>query len=101
MLSWGGTYGAIRTAVEHKQAESKSVSHVHLRYLNPLPKDLGDVMKGFQKEYSFPELNLGQLRLLIRAEYLVDAAGLNKIQGQPFHVFEVESKIDELLRGDI
>ena len=48
-----------------------------------------------------PELNLGQLRLLIRAEYLVDAAGLNKIQGQPFHVFEVESKIDELLRGDI
>ena len=100
VLSWGGTYGAIRTAVEHKQAESKSVSHVHLRYLNPLPKDLGDVMKGFKRVF-IPELNLGQLRLLIRAEYLVDAAGLNKIQGQPFHVFEVESKIDELLRGDI
>ena len=100
VLSWGGTYGAIRTAIEHKQAESKSVSHVHLRYLNPLPKDLGDVMKGFKRVF-IPELNLGQLRLLIRAEYLVDAAGLNKIQGQPFHVFEVESKIDELLRGDI
>ena len=100
VLSWGGTYGAIRTAVEHKQAESKSVSHVHLRYLNPLPKDLGDVMNGFKRVF-IPELNLGQLRLLIRAEYLVDAAGLNKIQGQPFHVFEVESKIDELLRGDI
>ena len=100
VLSWGGTYGAVRTAVEHKQAESKAVSHVHLRYLNPLPKEIGDIMKGF-KRVLIPELNLGQLRLLIRAEYLVDAVGLNKIQGQPFHVFEVESKIDELLRGDV
>ena len=100
VLSWGGTYGAVRTAVEHKQAESKAVSHVHLRYLNPLPKEIGNIMKGF-KRVLIPELNLGQLRLLIRAEYLVDAVGLNKIQGQPFHVFEVESKIDELLRGDV
>ena len=100
VLSWGGTFGAVRTAVEHKQAKSKSVSHVHLRYLNPLPKDIGDVMKGF-KRVLIPELNLGQLRLLIRAVYLVDAVGLNKIQGQPFHVFEVESKIDEVLRGDV
>ena len=99
VLSWGGTFGAVRTAVEHKQAESKVVSHVHLRYLNPLPKEIGDIMKGF-KRILIPELNLGQLRLLIRAEYLIDAVGLNKIQGQPFHVFEVESKIDELLRGD-
>ena len=99
VLSWGGTFGAVRTAVEHKQAESKSLSHVHLRYLNPLPKEIGDIMKGFKKVL-IPELNLGQLRLLIRAEYLIDAVGLNKIQGQPFHVFEVESKIDELLRGD-
>ncbi len=100
VLSWGGTFGAVRTAVEHKQAESKSVSHVHLRYLNPLPKEVGDIMQGF-KRVLIPELNLGQLRLLIRAEYLVDAAGLNKIQGQPFHVFEIESKIDEMLRGDV
>ena len=100
VLSWGGTFGAVRTAVEHKQAESKSVAHVHLRYLNPLPKAISDIMKGF-KRVLIPELNLGQLRLLIRAEYLVDAVGLNKIQGQPFHVFEVESKIDELLRGDL
>ncbi len=99
-LSWGGTYGAVRTAVEHKQAESKSVSHVHLRYLNPLPKELGDIMKNFKKVL-IPELNLGQLRLLIRAEYLIDAVGLNKIQGQPFHISEVESKIDELLKGDL
>ncbi len=99
VLSWGGTFGAVRTAVEHKQAAGKSVSHVHLRYLNPLPKEIGDIMKNF-KRVLIPELNLGQLRLLIRAEYLIDAVGLNKIQGQPFHVFEVESKIDELLRSD-
>ena len=49
VLSWGGTYGAVRTAVEHKQAESKSVSHVHLRYLNPLPKELGAIMKNFKR----------------------------------------------------
>ena len=99
VLSWGGTFGAVRTAVEHKQAAGKSVSHVHLRYLNPLPKEIGDIMKNF-KRVLIPELNLGQLRLLIRAEYLIDVVGLNKIQGQPFHVFEVESKIDELLRSD-
>ncbi len=100
VLSWGGTYGVVRTAVEYKQEEGKSVSHVHLRYLNPLPRELGDIMRRFNKVL-IPELNLGQLRLLIRAEYLIDAIGLNKIQGQPFHVFEVESKIDELLRGDV
>ncbi len=100
VLSWGGTYGAVRTAVEHKQAESKSVSHVHLRYLNPLPKELGAIMKNFKKVL-IPELNLGQLHLLIRAVYLIDAVGLNKIQGQPFHISEVESKIDELLKGDL
>ena len=99
VLSWGGTFGAVRTAVEHKQAEGESVSHVHLRYLNPLPKDIGDTMKRF-KRVLIPELNLGQLRMLIRSEYLIDAVGLNKIQGQPFHVFEIESKINELLRGD-
>jgi 2-oxoglutarate ferredoxin oxidoreductase subunit alpha len=100
VLSWGGTYGVVRTAVEYKQEEGESVSHVHLRYLNPLPRELGDIMRRFNKVL-IPELNLGQLRLLIRAEYLIDAIGLNKIQGQPFHVFEVESKIDELLRGDV
>ena len=57
-------------------------------------------MNGF-KRVLIPELNLGQLRLLIRAEYMIDAIGLNKIQGQPFHVFEIESKINELLRGDV
>ena len=61
------------------------MSHCHLRYLNPLPKDLGDILKSFKKVL-IPELNLGQLRMLIRAEYLVDAIGLNKVQGKPFSV---------------
>ena len=100
VLAWGGTYGAVRTAVEHKQVEGASVSHVHLRYLNPLPSDLGEILKRFDKVL-IPELNFGQLLRLIRSDFLVDAVGLNKVQGLPFYVFEVESKIDELLRGDV
>ncbi len=99
VLAWGGTYGAVRTAVEHKLGEGASVSHVHLRYLNPLPSDLGGILKQFDKVL-IPELNFGQLLKLIRAEFLIDAVGLNKVQGLPFYVFEVETKIDELLRGD-
>jgi 2-oxoglutarate/2-oxoacid ferredoxin oxidoreductase subunit alpha len=96
VLSWGGTYGACATAVHTRQALDKSVSHCHLRYLNPLPKDLGDILKRFKKVL-IPELNLGQLRTFIRANYLVDAVGLNKVQGKPFSVAEVEAKIEELL----
>jgi 2-oxoglutarate/2-oxoacid ferredoxin oxidoreductase subunit alpha len=96
VLSWGGTYGACATAVHTRQAMGKSVSHCHLRYLNPLPKDLGDILKRFKKVL-IPELNLGQLRTFIRANYLVDAIGLNKVQGKPFSVAEVEAKIEEIL----
>jgi 2-oxoglutarate ferredoxin oxidoreductase subunit alpha len=98
VLSWGGTYGACATAVHTRQALGKSVSHCHLRYLNPLPKDLGDILKRFKKVL-IPELNLGQLRTFIRATYLVDAIGLNKVQGKPFSVAEVEVKIEEVLAG--
>jgi 2-oxoglutarate ferredoxin oxidoreductase subunit alpha len=96
LLTWGGTYGTVRTAIERKQNAGKSVSHVHLRYLNPFPGDLGDILKQFDKVL-VPELNLGQLLKLIRAEYLVDAVGFNKVQGQSFYVYEVEAKIDEML----
>ena len=99
MLSWGGTYGACATAVHNVQAKGKAVTHCHLRYLNPLPKDLGDILKRFKKVL-IPELNLGQLRTIIRANYLVDAIGLNKVQGKPFSVGEVVDKIESLLRGD-
>jgi 2-oxoglutarate ferredoxin oxidoreductase subunit alpha len=98
VLSWGGTFGAVRTAVETCIAAGKSVAHAHLRYMNPFPKNLGEIVKRYEKVL-IPELNTGQLRLLIRAKYLVDAQGYNKIQGKPFLVHEIVHKIDELLES--
>ncbi len=97
LLGWGGTYGAIRTAVENCTAEGLPIGHVHLRHLNPFPNDLGDILNRFKK-ILIPELNSGQLRQLIRSTYLINAIGFNKVQGQPFHVFELHSKIDEILK---
>ena len=99
VLSWGGTYGACATAIHNVQAKGKAVTHCHLRYLNPLPKELGDILKRFKKVL-IPELNMGQLRLIIRAKYLIDAVGLNKVQGKPFSVAEIVEKMESLLRGD-
>jgi 2-oxoglutarate ferredoxin oxidoreductase subunit alpha len=99
VLSWGGTYGACATAVHNVQAKGKSVTHCHLRYLNPLPKELGNILSRFKKVL-IPELNMGQLKTVIRAKYLVDAIGLNKVQGKPFSVGEVVEKIEALLKGD-
>jgi 2-oxoglutarate ferredoxin oxidoreductase subunit alpha len=96
VLSWGGTYGACETATELVRAAGESVAHAHLRYLNPFPANLGDVLHNYD-QVLIPELNLGQLRLLIRGTYLVDAVGLNKVQGRPFHVAEVAAKIREML----
>lgn len=96
VISWGGTFGAVRTAARELQAEGKSVSHCHLRFLNPFPKNLGDIIERFDKVL-VPELNMGQLRMLLRDKYLVDAQGLNKIQGKPFLVSEVVNAINELL----
>ena len=76
VVGWGSTHGAIAAAVRQVQASGKSVSHVQLRYLNPLPPDLGDVIGRF-KEVLVPEMNMGQLVKVLRAEYLVDAVGLN------------------------
>jgi 2-oxoglutarate ferredoxin oxidoreductase subunit alpha len=99
VMSWGGTYGACATAVHQLQAKGRAVTHCHLRYLNPLPKEIGDIMKRFKKVL-IPELNMGQLRTIIRANYLVDAVGLNKVQGKPFSVAEIAGKIESILRGD-
>lgn len=95
VLSWGGTYGACKTAVEYCQSEGISVAHAHLRWLNPFPRNLGEVLQRYKKVL-IPELNMGQLRTLIRSKYLVDAIGLNKIKGRPFDVAEVADKIKEL-----
>jgi 2-oxoglutarate ferredoxin oxidoreductase subunit alpha len=96
VLGWGGTYGAIRTAVERCQAQGRSVACAHLRYLNPLPADLGAVLERYE-QILVPELNSGQLRLLLRARYLRDIEGLNKVQGQPFRTWEIEEKIAAML----
>jgi 2-oxoglutarate ferredoxin oxidoreductase subunit alpha len=98
VISWGGTFGAVRTAVQNCIAEGKSVAHAHLRYMNPFPRNLGDIVTQYEKVL-IPELNTGQLSLLIRAKFLVDAVGFNKIQGKPFLVNEVVRKIDETLEG--
>ena len=95
VVSWGGTNGACLTAVQQALSEGRSVAHAHLRYLNPLPHNLGDILKQYET-ILIAELNSGQLRMLIRSQYLVDAIGLNKVQGKPFMVAEVYEKICEL-----
>lgn len=96
VLGWGGTHGAITTAVENLRAEGYDVSSTNLRYLNPLPPDLGDLIKGFDKVL-IPELNCGQLSMIIRAKYLVDAISLNKVKGKPFKVSELSERILQIL----
>jgi 2-oxoglutarate ferredoxin oxidoreductase subunit alpha len=96
VLGWGGTFGAILTAAERLQARGAAVSCAHLRYLNPFPANLGEVLKSFETVI-IPELNLGQLALLIRAQFLVDAVSYSKVKGKPFKVSELISKIEEYL----
>lgn len=96
VLGWGGTYGAIQHAVENTQRLGIAVAAAHLDYLNPFPANLGDILRSYRRVL-IPELNAGQLRMLIRAQYLVDAVGLNKITGQPFRTSEIEQKILSML----
>ena len=98
ILGWGSTYGAIRSAVERLQARGLSVSHAHLRHLNPLPANTGEVLGSF-KRVLIPELNLGQLLMLIRARYLIDAVGYNKVRGKPFRISEIEAEAERILAG--
>jgi 2-oxoglutarate ferredoxin oxidoreductase subunit alpha len=98
VLGWGSTFGPIRQAVTDLQREGRSVAHAHLRWLNPLPADLGDVLRRF-RHVLVPEMNLGQLVKLIRAEYLVDAIPFNKIQGRPFKVAEIRNRCVRVLEG--
>ena len=98
VLSWGGVYGSVKSAVKKSQELGLSVSHVHLKYINPFPKNLGEILLKFNK-ILIPELNLGQLCSIIRAKYLVDAQGYNKIAGKPFSSQEIVEKIESML-GD-
>ncbi|MBV6406033.1 MAG: 2-oxoacid:acceptor oxidoreductase subunit alpha [Flavobacteriales bacterium] len=96
IVGWGSTYGAIRTAALQMQAEGHSVAHVHLRHLFPFNKGLGPLLRKF-RQVLVPEMNSGQLRQLLRAEYLVDARGLSKVQGLPFTSEEIRNAALDLL----
>ncbi len=96
VLGWGSTYGSITSAVERMQAEGKSVSSAHLRHLSPFPRNLGEVLSGFETVI-IPEMNLGQLCTMIRAKYLVDAIAFSKVKGRPFQIREIVGKVEEYL----
>ena len=97
VLSWGGVYGSVKSAVKKSQDHGSSVSHVHIRHINPFPKNLGDILKKFKKVL-IPELNMGQLLTIIRAKYLVDAIGFNQVAGKPFSSNTVFNTIESILK---
>ena len=92
VVGWGSTYGPISRAVSEVRADGEAVSHIHLRYINPLPRNLGDLLRKFEKVL-VPEMNTGQLVTLLRSEFLVPAEGLNKVTEQPFKIAEIENAI--------
>jgi 2-oxoglutarate ferredoxin oxidoreductase subunit alpha len=98
VVSWGGTYGSVLTAIRELNCRGESVAHAHLRYLHPFPRNLGEVLGRYEK-VMVPELNNGQLRQLLRAKFLVDVIGLNKVQGKPFHISEIVEKIEQILKS--
>jgi len=98
IVGWGSTYGPISRAVSNLQAEGVDVSHIHLRHIWPLPRNLGDLLSNFENVL-IPEMNTGQLRTLLRSEYLIDAKGLNKVSGQPFKIHELEDAIKAQLEA--
>jgi len=99
VLGWGSTYGAIKEAVRNVNQKGYKVSQAHIKYLNPFPKNLKDVLDRFKKVI-IPELNLGQMASLIKSKFLIDVIQFNKVQGQPFKVAEIENKIIEVLGGN-
>jgi 2-oxoglutarate ferredoxin oxidoreductase subunit alpha len=96
VLGWGSTYGALRSAVERLQSQGEAVSHAHLRHLNPFPRNTGEVLSSFRRVLC-PEVNMGQLRMLLRDRYLVDIVGLNKVRGKPFRIAEIEEAVRLLI----
>jgi 2-oxoglutarate ferredoxin oxidoreductase subunit alpha len=99
VLGWGSTFGAINAGVARARARGRKVAQAHLDNLNPFPLNLGEVLHRYPKVL-VPEMNLGQLSKMVRAEFLVDAKSLNKTQGVPFLAGEIEDAIIELLEGE-
>jgi len=98
VVGWGGTYGAITAATEEAQMEGKAVASIHLRHLNPLPPDLGQILRQYRRVL-VPEINSGQLVRMLRAEYLVDAVGFNRVRGMPLQTQEIYEAIAQLLEA--
>ena len=98
IVSWGSTYGTVLTVVEQLRKEGKKVSFYHLRWINPLPDNLGKYVKNFKKVI-VPEVNLGQLVKIIRSEYLIDAVSFNKVRGLPLQVIELKNAVNDLIEG--
>jgi 2-oxoglutarate ferredoxin oxidoreductase subunit alpha len=96
ILGWGSTYGAIRSAVERLQGQGASVAHAHIRYLNPFPANVEEVLRSYRRVL-VPEVNLGQLLMLIRARFLIDATGYNRVRGKPFRIAEIEDEANRIL----
>jgi 2-oxoglutarate ferredoxin oxidoreductase subunit alpha len=98
VVGWGSTYGTITAAVERAQMEGKAVAAVHLRHLNPLPPDLGHILRAYHKVL-VPEINTGQLVRVLRAEYLVDAVGFNRVRGLPLATEDIYEAIIQLVEN--
>jgi 2-oxoglutarate ferredoxin oxidoreductase subunit alpha len=98
VLGWGSTYGSIKTAVRDLISEGYDVAHIHLKHINPFPRNLGELLHGYEK-ILVPEMNTGQLVQLIRAKYLVPAVGYSKVQGLPFTTSELKQQIIDLLKA--
>ncbi len=96
VVSWGGTYGAVKSACTESRRQGKSVAHCHLQYIHPFPKNLGQILKNYKKVL-IPELNAGQMWMILRGVYLVDAVSFTKVKGKPFLIGELCAKIDEVL----
>ncbi len=96
ILGWGSTYGAIRSAAERLQADGRPVAHAHLRHLNPFPANTEDVLRSYRRVL-IPEVNLGQLLMLVRAKYLIDAVGYDRVRGKPFRIAEIVEEAERIL----
>jgi 2-oxoglutarate ferredoxin oxidoreductase subunit alpha len=96
ILGWGSTYGALRSAVERLQADGRSVAHAHLRHLNPFPANTEAVLRSY-RTVLIPEVNLGQLLMLVRARFLIDAVGYDRVRGKPFRIAEIVTEAERLL----
>ena len=96
VVGWGSTFGPIHQAVRLARRNGLDVSHIHIRHIWPLPLNLGDLLRSYDRVI-VPEMNMGQLKTLLRDQYLVDARPVNKVSGQPFKILEIEAAIEEAL----